>query len=355
MPRRNPGPRLKWRPERGQWEIQWFEEGRRRRQATGSDCPKHARRQLEQILSARRKHTGPRDPTERLIADLLADYVEDRGQKVRAAGTLKYSVANLLTFWGDMTAGQITSATCRGYADHRDNQRPGISTGTIRRELGVLSAAVMSDWRAGRLNRPVPVERPEDGPPRQRWLTRKEAADLLWELRRAALSRSHMGLFFVLALYTGARPGAILGLRWPHVDLVNRRIYLQGDAEASRTKRRPVIPIPARLAVHLRIAKRKAGATGYVIRFRGKPIKQIRRAFQEAAERASMSGVTPYTLRHTLATWLLHGGVDMDQAGRWLGHSDRKVTDRTYAHHDMAYLGDIAAAIDNKFRRANRS
>ena len=53
------------------------------------------------------------------------------------------------------------------------------SAGTVRRELGVLRAAVNYAHRSGRITRPVAVELPERPEPRERWLTRKEAAALI--------------------------------------------------------------------------------------------------------------------------------------------------------------------------------
>ena len=94
----------------------------------------------------------------------------------------------------------------------------GRSDGTMRRELGVLRAAINHAHNEGRLTRPVPVHLPERPEGKDRWLTKQEAAALL----RAALSepkvRLHLPLFIVIGLSTGARKEAILSLRWPQVD-----------------------------------------------------------------------------------------------------------------------------------------
>lgn len=64
---------------------------------------------------------------------------------------------------------------------------------------------------------------------------------------------------------------------------------------------------------------------GYVIHMDGKPIKDIKKAFRGACERARLevSGpekVTPHTLRHTTATWLMQAGVDMWGGSGFSGH-----------------------------------
>src|SRR4029077_18713336 len=59
---------------------------------------------------------------------------------------------------------------------------------------------------------------PEPNPPRERWLTRSEAARLLWAARRS----QHMRRFILLGLYTGSRPGVILAARWDQIDLAGK-------------------------------------------------------------------------------------------------------------------------------------
>jgi integrase len=55
---------------------------------------------------------------------------------------------------------------------------------------------------------------------RDYWITRSEAARLLWETRRDWRARLHLPSYTLIALYTGARCGAILDLTWPQIDLV---------------------------------------------------------------------------------------------------------------------------------------
>jgi integrase len=38
--------------------------------------------------------------------------------------------------------------------------------------------------------------------------------------RREPKARLHLPLYILIALYTGARRGAVLGLRWSQIDLV---------------------------------------------------------------------------------------------------------------------------------------
>jgi hypothetical protein len=57
--------------------------------------------------------------------------------------------------------------------------------------------------------------------------------------------------------------------------------------------------------------------------------------------------VTPHTLRHTAATWLMQRGVPIWQAAGYLGMSAAMI-ERTYGHHHPDYMRGAAAAITTK-------
>jgi integrase len=57
--------------------------------------------------------------------------------------------------------------------------------------------------------------------------------------------------------------------------------------------------------------------------------------------------VTPHTLRHTAATWLMQRGVPIWQAAGYLGMSAEMI-ERTYGHHHPDYMRGAAQAITSK-------
>jgi len=60
--------------------------------------------------------------------------------------------------------------------------------------------------------------------------------------------------------------------------------------------------------------------------------------------------VTPHTLRHTAATWLMQAGVDKWEAAGFLGMSV-EMLDRVYGHHHPDHLRTAARAIGYRPRR----
>ena len=173
MPRRNTGPRLRFLEKRGCFYICWTEAGRSRERSTGTSDRKQAEVAFAEFLRIRTRSSGPRDPSEILVTDVLADYAEEHGPHTSAPWRVAYAVTALAGFWEGRTVVEVSKEACRRYGASR-----GRSTGTVRRELGVLRAAINYAHSEGRLTRPVIVLLPAPPAPRERWLTRSEAARL---------------------------------------------------------------------------------------------------------------------------------------------------------------------------------
>ena len=164
---------------------------------------------------------------------------------------------------------------------------------------------------------------------RDRWLTRPEAARLLLAARRTP----HLRRFILLGLYTGSRSGALLAATWDWVDLAREtmRRRPRGQAENAQ-KRTPPVRLGQRILAHLRRWHRLDGGNGYIINYEGRRVKKLRRSWASAALRAKLEAVSPHTLRHTRATWMMQAKVDPWEAAGALGMSLEMLT-RTYGHH----------------------
>jgi integrase len=142
-------------------------------------------------------------------------------------------------------------------------------------------------------------------------------------------------LAILLAVYTGRRKEAVLGLRWHQVDLSTGTIDYRRPAEAETTKRRGIVKIHRKLLGHLRRAKARqnAGEMGFVIQWGGRQAKDIKKSFARAVELSGIGKhVTPHTLKHTCATWLKQEGVSLSDAAQFLATS-MQTLEKVYAHH----------------------
>ncbi len=332
MPRRNSGARLRFLEKRKCFYIVWTEGGRSRERSTGTANRELAEAALADFLYLRTRDAGPRDPTEILVTDILADYAEEHAPETLAPWRIAAAVKAMVPFWQGKTVGNITRETCRGYVTARNR-----SPGTARRELGVLRAAVNHAHRSGRLTRVVAVELPDGGEARDRFLTRKEAAALLRAALREPRVRLHLPLFILIALYSGQRKEAILSLRWSQIDLDAARIDFNAPGKRRSNKRRARQPIPRKLLGHLRRARKRGTDLGFVVHENGARLKDIKRGFATACGKAKLHDVTPHVLRHTCATWLMQLGVPLWEAAGYLNMTPETLQ-RVYGHHHPDFL-----------------
>lgn len=301
------------------------------------------RRFLAEFLAGLNATPIPTTPT---IGKVLDGYLAAR-TSAHSPETLRYSCINLKRHLGDLPVERLGLIEQTAYmtarrkegaqgasAKYRTSVRP-LADGTLIRELGTLRTALR--WAVSeKWFRDAPIIKlPTTPPPRHRWLTRDEARRLI-----AAIVSLHSKTFMGLALFTGARSGAILQLPWANVDFVAGTVYL---GKSRGNKKRATVPMTDELRVILETAQ-EAATCPWVIEYKGKPIKSNKTGFMAAAKRAGIQGVSPHTVRHTAASWMVQAGVSYQDAGHWLGMSPEMVR-VTYGHHHPDYLRNVAAAL----------
>ena len=207
---------------------------------------------------------GPCDPNQMSIARALEIYGNERAPQLAAPKLVGYHIEPLVAFWGDQPVGAIKGETCRAYVHFRTDPRKGekkrtVKSGTARRELETLGAAINFCHKEGHLTHVPRVTFPKKTKGKTRWLTRNEAARLLWAARRVP----HLRTFILIGLYTGTRSTAILGLQWiaslegGWIDLDRGILYRGADGRVETNKRQPPCSIPHKLIAHLRRARKR--------------------------------------------------------------------------------------------------
>ena len=318
MPRRAKGPRLYLDEKRGQWVI---------RDGTlflRTGCGERDRAAAEKLVAQYigRKHK-PEPSGAPMIADVLRVYAQEVAPGMKSARNIAYWIGNLLKWWGDKTAAQITMRTCKEYAADRPSQAAAA-------DLKILKAAT-DYWHKseyGPLNFVPVFWRPKANPPKDRWLTGKEAARLV----RAAKPYSYLRRFILLGLHTGTRPGNLLSLTWDQVDLQRGTLRRTLSAQDAK-KRAPPIKLGRGILDHLRRWRRiDGGDTKYVCHLEGRAVEDPHGSWRKVIKAAGLPGVTRHTLRHTKATRMAQAGVPLWEAAGYLGMTI-KTLERVYAHH----------------------
>jgi integrase len=270
------------------------------------------------------------------IADVLSIYLDAQLEKLRdrfnvdsgnadtipAIRKFKKRIERLNDWWGAKMLGDVNGEACRSYRKKRRNR------GGSRRDLEDLRAAIGHHAAEGFHREIVKITLPERGEPRDKWLTRGDAANLIWtswryrEMQKksrrpmegvkvptAKHPLRHLARFILLGIYSGTRAGAIAAaspipaLGRSYVDLERGRFYRRAQGSAKTNKRQPTIPIPLRLLAHLRRWHRIDPEAKHFVEFNGSPVSSVKTAFKSAVRLAGLSpGISPHTLRHTAAT-----------------------------------------------------
>jgi integrase len=208
-----------------------------------------------------------------------------------------------------------------------------VADGTLRKELGVLKAALNWALKEDWIPKAPMFDLPPSGEARKRWLTKDEARLLL-----DAAESLHVRTFIALALFTAGRMSAILDLTWDRVDEQAGVLDLS-DGKAHGKKRRQRLPIASFLKPYLAEA-RAAATTRWVVEYRGGRVRDIGRGVAAAASAAGLEGVTPHVFRHTAATWAIQSGTPVKAVADLLGDTAEMV-ERHYGHHDPAWMRDV--------------
>jgi len=349
MPRKrtaNGAPQLAKRPESPCWQIRYYDAERRKvaLRSTGTEDIEEAQAALAEFLGSGNQTQPPADPVPDIgvtLFGVLDAYYAEYAANLPSAQQAKAAISHLKEILGDIQVSTLDVKTQQTYVGRRDEDE--IKASTISRELSVLRSALYYAKEGGRVGEIPQIYDLPPSEPRCRWLTPAEVDKLVNACMESTRYR-HVALYVLLGVTTAARPEALLDLQWDQVDLNGGIIHLNPNGRAQTTKFRPIVRMTEQLRAALETAKADR-ETDYVIEWAGYPVGSIKKAFASAAERAGLSDVTPYTLRHTAATWMAQRGVSLWEIAGFLGHKDTRMVQRHYAHHHPDYQKNASKAV----------
>jgi integrase len=151
----------------------------------------------------------------------------------------------------------------------------------------------------------------------------------------------HLAFAIELLSSTGLRPGPseLLSLRYDNIqwDQNSLRVF------AGKTGKWRSIPLKPALLSKLK-ARMKTSESGFIIEYKGKPVKSIHRSFRRTCEKLNIDkSVVLYDIRHWFCTQLLSKGASVKACSQLAGHSSAKMTLDVYSH---TIQGDTNKAIE---------
>jgi integrase len=325
--------------------------GRVRRESLGVDDLEKAKL----AISAKALISAPKKIDSYLSA-ILETYFEEVSDAKPSGPQARYAGGIILEFWGESArASDVSEKRQKAFAEWSRDRKHSVSY--IARNLSVLSAALRHtlggqapkvwSW-AGTVADKIGAAETDT----REWIPSDEQLAALLDSLTSGQAE-HVFRYCILALNTLARPAAILELTPGQVDFSLGLIKLKPLGRKQTKKRRPIVRIPQTLEPWLDAWGGEPDEL-YVVHH-GSPVARVRHTFKRKGAVLGMPELTPYALRHKMATELRARGVSREELAYQMGHklTDLRTTDR-YTKFDKRYLATAITTIDSYVRDLNR-
>lgn len=301
------------------WYIDFYADGRRIRKRVGS------KRDAENALNAvkadilRGEYNFKKDRRVR-FEDFAKEYLEYSKINKRSWGRDESSLNRLLPFFKDMLLSKITPLHIEDYKKLRIKKVKG---STVNRELICLQHmfTIAEKFRKFEGKNPVKeVKYFQESQYIMRVLDKEEIKQLI------DASSGYLKSIIILALNTGMRKGEILNLRWNDIDFIEDYIYIK-QSKSNVTRK---IPMNSVVRNTLKSIKRENDFIFHSSKT-GTRFTDFFRSFKTACRKVGITDLRFHDLRHTAATLMVMGGIDLVTVSQILGHSTIQMTMK-YAH-----------------------
>lgn len=251
------------------------------------------------------------------FGDLLTRYAETVSVKKRGAQWEQHRINAFLR--DEFTDVKLSHLKPETFSLWRDRRLTSVSTGTVLREINLLSHAIntaIKDWGWLKVNPLSGISRPSEPLPRDRLITDREIEKLLFSLgydydRKPVGVSERVGAAMLFAIETAMRAGEIAKLTWEYVNLEKRTARL---VETKNGHKRDV-PLSSEA---IRILEQIKSDTESVFNLEA---SQIDVNFRNAKARCMIDDLHFHDTRHTSITRLA-GKLDVLELARMVGHKD---------------------------------
>ena len=251
---------------------------------------------------------------ERYIAEVLPTMRGGKADYIRLKALARRPIAKL----------NMVSLTPQKIAQHRDERLKEIAPATVIRELSYFSSIITyarKEWGIN-INNPVSlVSKPKNPQGRSRILDATETNALFEALKPTGRRSIWMLPLVKLALETAMRRSELLGLRWEHIDLERRTIFLQLTKNGtSRT-----VPLSTHAIQILTDMPRNLDGRVFPVTH-----EVVSQAFNRARRQARVQDVRFHDLRHMAITRLAEKLPNLIELSAVSGHKSLAMLKRYY-------------------------
>ena len=139
--------------------------------------------------------------------------------------------------------------------------------------------------------------------------------------------------FFWMLLYTGARKGNVLAMRWQDISFTADSWTIPGDIHKNDTSHVIALGEPA---LEILRRRKESAVSEWVFpgRLEGSHYKEPKRIWESIRKEAGLEDVRIHDLRRTLGSYMTISGCGLPIIGKALGHKDQRST-AIYARLDL--------------------
>ena len=301
------------------WYIDYYCEGRRMREPASKK-----KTEAEEMLEARKTDIVRGEfhlPGKRKIKfeKFAQEYLEYAKINKRSWERDRVILGHLMPHFKGMALSKINP---KHIEDYKRTRLKRVRPVTINRELALLKYmfSLARKWKYTNENPVKEVKFFQETQYIMRVLNETEIKRLV------NATEGYPRAIIILALNTAMRKGEILNLRWNDVDFFKEYICIK-ETKSNLIRK---IPMNSVVMATLNSIERKGD---YVFSGgeAGKPYADIFYPFKAACKKVGIKDLRFHDLRHTAATLMVTGGIDLVTVSKILGHADIKMTMR-YAH-----------------------
>lgn len=274
------------------------------------------------------------------IAELFARYKD----LLWSEGRHKYNVSSFIGEINEILLGKRFSTFDQETVDSLiiALRQRGNSNATINRKMAALSKLLRKASKMGTIHNLPEFRRQKEGAGRIRFLDLEEEDRLFSAIRARSEDAYRLCVFLV---DTGCRLGEAIGLIWNDIQAHRVSFWITKSGRSrtvpltERAARSVVLPLPVD-PIH----RRPRGPFAMLDQAR------FRAIWNEAKLEVGLGyddQVVPHVLRHTCASRLVQGGIDIRRVQMWLGHQTLQMTMR-YAHLATTDLDRCVAVLERQ-------
>jgi len=259
-------------------------------------------------------------------------------------------IARYFPHWSHRRLSDITPEDARRLHARIADDRGPVSANTAIRLLRAIFRRMKRHYG---YRGDIPTEAVDKLPEtaRERFLTAEELKRFFAAVD-GLKSTAHADLFRLL-IFTGARRGNVMSMRWDELSLSDGRWTI--PASKAKSKRTMSVPLSSdALEILKRRQKTSNGPWVFPGKSGDKPMAYDYRKWTEVVKAADLHDLTPHDLRRTLGSILAQTGYSLHLIAGILGHTDTATT-QIYARFVPSNLADAVDKAGAVMRAAAKS